>query len=291
MGRAMHADSGDGAYAVATHGLTRRHGRTTALDDVALRVPDGAVYLLLGANGAGKSTTFRVLLNLERPDAGRAEVLGLDVAAHGPEVRAQVGYVPERHEAGPRGLTCAQLLQYAAAYRPTWDPAYADRLARALELRPEQRVGALSKGGVRRLQLVLALAHRPPLLLLDEPTDGLDPVVRRRVLALLAEHIADAPTTVLLTTHHVSEVESLADHVAVLRGGRLVAQLSRDALRRTVRRYRLRLPDGREAQRTLQGEERDVAARLTAEGAQVHEAAPLRLEDAAFALLADEALA
>ncbi|MDF1504846.1 ABC transporter ATP-binding protein [Roseisolibacter sp. H3M3-2] len=284
----MHADLGDGACAVATHGLTKRYGDATALADVALRVPTGAVYLLVGANGAGKSTAFRALLNLERPDAGRAEVLGLDVSARGPEARAQVGYVPDRHDAGPRALTCGELLRYAAAYRPTWDAAYADRLARALALDPAKRVGALSKGNARRLQLLLALAHRPPVLLLDEPTDGLDPLVRRAVLALLAEHLADGPTTVLIATHHVAEVESLADHVGVLRGGRLVAQLDRDALHRTVRRYRVRLADGREAQRTMRGEARDVAAVLAAEGAEVREAAPLRLEDGALALLQEE---
>jgi ABC-2 type transport system ATP-binding protein len=291
---------------VATRGLTVRYGGVTALDGVDLRVPEGAVYVLVGANGAGKSTTFRVLLNLERPDAGSAEVFGMDAGARGPEVRARIGYVPEGHAAGYRWMTGAQLLRQGAAYYTAWDDAYAARLARALELRLDRRVGGLSKGEARRLQLALALAHRPPLLLLDEPTDGLDPVVRRRALALLAEHLADTPTTVLVSTHHVSEVESLADHVGVLHAGRLVAQLSRDALQRTVRRYRVEAPDGwrapaglrvvgapraragREAQMTVIGDERDVTARLAGAGARVHEVAPLGLEDAALAFLPDE---
>ena len=214
-----------GEYAVHTQGLSKRYGRELALEQVELRVPEGAVYVLVGVNGAGKSTLFKVLMNLERPDAGTVEVFGLDTGRDGPEVRAQVGYVPERQDAPHRSMTCARLLQHVSAFYPEWEKSYADHLARALGVRLERPVGGLSKGETRRLQLVLALAHRPPLLLLDEPTEGLDPVVRRRALALLAEHLADAPTTVVISTHHIQELESLADHVGVLRNGRLVAQL------------------------------------------------------------------
>ena len=301
-----HSDAGAGDYAVATHGLSKRYGRETALEGVDLRVPDGAVYVLVGVNGAGKSTLFKLLMNLERPDAGTAEVFGLDTGREGPEVRAQVGYVPERQDAPYRAMTCARLLRHAAAFYPDWDHAYADHLARALGVRTERRVGGLSKGETRRLQLVLALAHRPALLLLDEPTDGLDPVVRRRALALLAEHLADAPTTVLISTHHIHELDSLADHVGVLRNGRLVAQMPREALQRTVRSYRLEVPDGWEAPRELQatglrrssagrvvqctlvGEEREVTQRLDASGARVRQVSTLALEDAALSFLPED---
>ena len=306
MSRLTHSDPGDGACAAATHGLCKRYGGETALDGIDLRVPDGAVYVLVGANGAGKSTTLKVLMNLERPDAGTAEVFGLDTVRRGPEVRAQVGYVPERHGHGYGWMTCGRLLRHAAAYYPAWDPAYAEHLGSAFGLRLHRRVGTLSKGEARRLQLVLALAHRPPLLLLDEPTDGLDPVVRKRALALLAEHLADTPTTVLISTHQVYEVESLADHVGVLREGRLVAQMPRDRLQRTVRRYRVEVPEGweappelrvaglrrsgagREAQWTLVGEEREVTERLAHAGVRVREVASLGLEDAALAFLTEE---
>ncbi|HEY0160392.1 MAG TPA: ABC transporter ATP-binding protein [Thermoanaerobaculia bacterium] len=283
-----------------------RYGKQTALDAVDLRVPVGAVYVLIGANGAGKSTAMKVLLNLERPEAGRAEVFGLDTMDDGPRVRAQVGYMPESHEHAWSWLTCARLMRYVAAHYPAWDDAYAARLVEVFGVRPEQKVGALSKGEHRRLQFVLALAHRPPLLLLDEPTDGLDPVVRNRALAHLAEHLADTPTTVVIATHHLHEVESLADEIGVLGTGRLVAQLSRDELRRTVLRYRVEVPEGweappglrtstlrrspggREAQWTLIGEERDVTARLTAAGATVRDVTPVALEDAALTFLSDE---
>lgn len=298
-------DRGD-AFAVATHGLSVRYGSETALADVDLRVPEGAVYILIGSNGAGKSTAMKVLLNLERPCAGRSEVFGLDTASRGPEVRAQVGYVPERHEHDYPWMTCGRLIQHVAAYYPAWDHAYAAHLSDVFGVLPRHKVGTLSKGEARRLQFVLALAHRPPLLLLDEPADGLDPVVRNRALAQLAEHLADAPTTVLIATHHIHEVESLADHVGVLRQGRLVAQMTRDELRRTVVRYRVEVPEGweppaelritglrrsragREAQWTLVGEPDEVTARLAGAGATVRDVTPLTLEEAALAFLAEE---
>ncbi|CAA9354598.1 MAG: hypothetical protein AVDCRST_MAG68-3946 [uncultured Gemmatimonadetes bacterium] len=301
-----YTDPRAGDYAVATHGLSKRYGRESALREVELRVPDGAVYVLVGVNGAGKSTLFKVLMNLERPDAGTAQVFGMDTGREGPQVRAQVGYVPERQDAPYRGMTCARLLRHAAAFYPEWDHGYADHLTRALGIQPQRRVGGLSKGETRRLQLVLALAHRPPLLLLDEPTDGLDPVVRRRALALLAEHLADAPTTVVISTHHIHELESLADHVGVLREGRLVAQMPREELQRTVRSYRLEVPQGWEAPRELQatgvrrssagrdlrctlvGEERVVTRRLAAAGARVRQVSTLALEDAALAFLPED---
>ena len=124
-GDAGVADTVVTSDAITTRGLTKRYGQDTAFDHVDLRVPDGSVYVLLGGNGAGKSTALRLLLNLERPDAGTATVLGLDTARNGPEARARIGYVPERHEVGYPWMTCARLLQHAAAYYPTWDHAYA----------------------------------------------------------------------------------------------------------------------------------------------------------------------
>ena len=294
------------ALAVETTDLSKRYDKQPALDRVDLRVPEGSVYVMVGANGAGKSTTFKILMNLERADAGIASVFGLDSAAKGPEVRAQIGYVPEHYEAGYRWMTAARVLQHAAAYYPSWDSAYADRLVKSLDIRMGRKTGSLSKGEGRRLQLVMAMAHRPLLLLLDEPTEGLDPVARRQLLTLIAEHLSDSPTTIVIATHHIHEVESLADHIAALNGGRLVAQMSRDELQRNVRRYQLELPenwkaptgfiatqtrtsaDGRDAQWTIIGDERDVAERLALSGARVREAQALTFEDAALALLTGE---
>jgi ABC-2 type transport system ATP-binding protein len=292
--------------AVRTRSLSKRYGAHLALNGVELNVPAGAVYVLVGANGAGKSTAFKILMNLERPDSGRVEVFGLDSAVDGPMVRAQIGYVMESHDVAYRWMTCGRLLDHVKAYYPSWDDEYAKHLIRALEIDASRRVGGLSKGEARRLQLILALAHRPLLLLLDEPTDGLDPIFRKRVLTLLTEHLADTNTTVLLATHHIYEVESLADHIGVLQRGRLAAQMDRDELRRTVLRYRVEVPDGweapadlrfagprrtrvgREAQWTVVGDERAVTERLVLAGAQVREVLPVPLEDAALAFLEDE---
>jgi ABC-2 type transport system ATP-binding protein len=297
----------DAAMAVATYDLSLRYGRISALEGVDLRVPAGAVYVLVGTNGAGKSSAMKVLLNLERPRAGRAEVFGLDTAARGPEVRAGIGYVPESPAHDYGWMTVERLIRHVALHYPAWDHAHAAHLLAASGLPLQRRVSTLSKGESRRLQFVLALAHRPSLLLLDEPTDGLDPLVRNRTLAQLAEHLADTPTTVMIATHHLQEVESLADHLGVLRNGRLVAQLTRDELRSTVLRYRFDVPEawqpppelrssnlrrsrtGREVQATLIGEQSEVTARLAGSGATVRDVSSLTLEDAALAFLAEEA--
>jgi ABC-2 type transport system ATP-binding protein len=289
--------------AAATHGLVKRFGRDFSLLGVDLQVPEGAVYVLVGPNGAGKTTTLKILLGLLSRDAGAVGVLGLDPALHGPRVRAQIGYVPERGDWGYGFMRVGRLLRHHAVYFPAWDARYAAQLARAFDLPMDRRVDRLSKGVARRVHLVLALAHRPALLLLDEPTDGLDPVMRDETLGLLAEHVAETGCTVLISTHLVHEMDRLADHLGVMQGGRLTAQMSRDTLHRMLRRYRADIPMGwagapeidgtvvkrggigREIQWSVWGDEEQVARALVASGATLRDAAPLTLEDAAIALL------
>lgn len=290
--------------AVATRGLVKRYGREIALDGVDLQVPEGAVYVLVGSNGAGKSTTFRVLLDLVRPDAGTAAVLGLDPRVSGPEVRGRVGYVPERQEWGYRWMRVGRLLEHHATYFPSWDREYAARLARAFDLKLDRKLANLSKGQARRVHLTMALAHRPPLLVLDEPTDGLDPVMLDETLGILLDHMAETPTTVLLSTHQVHDVDRLADHVGVMRGGRLVLQAPREEIHRRLRRYRAEVPAswggapalngavlrqgslGREIQWSIWGDEAEVVGGLSASGATLREVAPLTLSETAIVLLA-----
>ncbi len=289
--------------AVATHALAKHYGREIALRGIDVCVPAGAVYVVVGPNGAGKTTLIRTLLDLARPTAGRAEVLGLDCQRRGPEVRAQIGYVPERQDWGPGWMRVGRLLQHHAAFYPTWDPEYAARLARIFELEMDRPFGKLSKGQARRVQLLTALAHRPSLLLLDEPTDGLDPVMRDETLRLLADHLADTGATMLVSTHLVHEVSRLADHIGVLRDGALRVQTTVAELYRGLRRYRAEVPDGwqgisslngqvirgtstpREVQWTVWGDEANVVRQFAAAGATVRDAAPLSLEDATLALL------
>jgi ABC-2 type transport system ATP-binding protein len=293
--------SGD-AWAIRTADLHKSYGRTTALRGVNLTVPEGAVYVLIGPNGAGKSTALRIVLDLVRADRGTVDALGLDPRRDGPLLRAQIGYVPEAQKWEHTWMKVRHLLAHHARYYPAWDREYAQRLAKRLELPLDRGYGKLSKGQARRVQVVMALAHRPPLLILDEPTDGLDPLAREATLSVLAEHMAETPTTLLISTHLVHETERLADHIGVLVGGELRAQLPIAELERMLRRYRAEVPDGwggsgldgavvrrsgrgREIQWTVWGDEREVRERFAAAGASVREASSLSLEEAALSLL------
>jgi ABC-2 type transport system ATP-binding protein len=295
------------AVSVRTDGLVKRFGREVALDGVDLSVPQSGVYLLAGTNGAGKSTLLRTLLNVERPDSGTATVLGLDTRANGPEVRARTGYVPETGEGTYRWMRSGRFLAHVAGFYPSWNEDYARDLVRALDVRTESRLGTLSKGQARRVQIVAALAHRPPLLLLDELTDGLDPLAREEVLGLLASHLADTGCTAILSTHLVSEVETLIDHVGVLRSGRLVAQAPTERLLDRLHRYHLLAPDGwqvpaaldervlrresglgKSAKLVAAGEPSEVVASIAASGAQVRETSRLSLAESVPILLQSE---
>ncbi|WP_292081937.1 ABC transporter ATP-binding protein [Brevundimonas sp. UBA7506] len=293
---------GDAGLAVATHALSKLYGRATALQAVDLRVPAGAVYMLAGENGAGKSTLLRLLLNLERPTGGQIEVTGLAADRNGARVRARVGYVPEGFDIGPRWMTVGRWFAERAVYYPAWDAAYAAALSRRLDIDGSRRIGQLSKGQARRAQIVAALAHRPPLLLLDEPTDGLDPAARDTVLELISDHLSQTDCTILVSTHLIYELDALVDQVGVLSHGRLTAQTPRDALRESVKNYRIRGPEGwkppsdipgvlhrgqfgREHSWVIRGEETEVAAHVARSGGEVHDVAPLNLHDAVVHLM------
>lgn len=291
---------------VETTGLVKRFGETTALSGLDLQVPEGAVYVLVGPNGAGKTTALRILLDLLRPDAGRVQLFGMEPREQPADVRARIGYVPERQDFHYGWIRVRNLIEHHARYHPRWDPDYARELVEELEVPADRKYARLSKGQARRVQIVLALAHRPPLLLLDEPTDGLDPVGKKKVLGLIADHLASTPTTVLVSTHLVYEAERLGDHLAVMKDGRLTAQLSRERLRERMHRYLVTAPNGRETvedaeleilqrkragnevQLTVWGERSEVIARLEGAGADVREASPLSLEESALALLGSD---
>jgi ABC-2 type transport system ATP-binding protein len=293
--------------AVRTEGLVKRFGRETALGGVDLVVPEGGVYLLAGTNGAGKSTLLRTLLNVARPDSGTATVFGLDTRSSGPEVRARTGYVPETGEGAYAWMRPGRFLAHHADLYPSWDADYAKQLVRQLDVRLESRFGTLSKGQARRVQIVAALAHRPALLLLDEITDGLDPLAREEVLGLLASHLADTECTAIVSTHLVGEVEMLIDHIGVLRFGKLVAQAPTERMLERLKRYWLDAPEGWQAPADLDratlrleaglgksprlvatGEEGAIAAAIAASGARVREVSRLSLGETVPILLQSE---
>ncbi|NOT08626.1 MAG: ABC transporter ATP-binding protein [Gemmatimonadales bacterium] len=292
-----------GECAAATRELNKSYGKHPALRGLNLQVPLGAFYLLVGPNGAGKSTVLKLLLDLACPTDGAIEVFGLDPAHHGAVIRANIGYVPEHLAWGYGWMTVGRVLEHHARYFDRWDTPYAARLAKTFDIRLERRLGTLSKGQTRRVFLLMALAHRPPLLLLDEPTDGFDPVMRDETLGALAEHLAETETTVLVSTHHVTDMEPLADHVGVLRDGTLRAQTALSELRRGLRRYRMRVigpqretpalngavlrrsAPGREVDWTIWGDERTVIAALERAGSTISEVFPLSLNEATLTLL------
>lgn len=227
--------------ALATRGLSRRLGREFAVRDVSLTVPAGAVYGLLGPNGAGKTTTLRLVLGLLRPGAGEVEILGMDARRHPAEARRRLGYVPERPGL-PGWMTVRRAMRHHAAFFPGWSDAYAAELRARMGIPEDRPVGQLSKGQAGKLSLLLALAHRPSLLLLDEPTDGLDPVARRDFMEMLLEYVADTGATVLLSSHLVHELERVADWIGVMDSGRLVAEMPLQEFRGSIKRLRVEPP-------------------------------------------------
>jgi ABC-2 type transport system ATP-binding protein len=221
--------------AIRTQGLTKYYGRNRGVAELDLAVRPGEVFGFLGPNGAGKTTTIRLLLDLIRPTGGRAEVLGMDTRAHSIEIRRRVGYL-SGELALYENLTGRELLDYIGNLRGLRDRRLADELCQRLDLDPGHHVHDLSRGNKQKLGLVLALMHRPEVLILDEPTSGLDPLVQQEFHQIVREATAEG-RTVFLSSHVLSEVERMADQVGIIREGRLVdllkvSELRSQALRR-----------------------------------------------------------
>lgn len=214
--------------------LTRRFGVKTALDSVSLSLPRGAVYGLVGANGAGKTTLIRHILGLLRAEAGSVRIFGLDPVADPVAVLSRIGYLSEENDL-PGWMRVDELIRYSRAFYPDWDEAYAEELRRSFALDLAAKIRTLSKGQKARAGLLVALAHRPELLVLDEPSSGLDPIVRRDILGAVIRTIADEGRTVLFSSHLLEEVEEVADHVTMISDGRIVLSATLDEIRESHR--------------------------------------------------------
>jgi ABC-type multidrug transport system ATPase subunit len=218
--------------------LTVRYGGRTALDGVSFAVPQGAVYALLGRNGAGKSSLVRCLLGTQRPAAGEARLLGSPIWRRRAETLKEVGVVPEEPDAPP-AMTALQLSRFCSRLYPRWDGTGVRERLRRFGVPQDIPFGRLSKGQKGQVALTLALAPEPRLVVLDDPTIGLDALARRSVFEELIGDLADRGTTVFLTSHDLAGVEGIADRVGVLREGKLILDEELEALKRRFRRIRL----------------------------------------------------
>jgi ABC-2 type transport system ATP-binding protein len=288
--------------AIEVKGLRYRASPEFAIEDLTLTVPTGALYGFLGPNGCGKTTTIRLLLGLLRRDAGVVRLLGHAVPEELPAALARIGVIPDRPHLH-RYLTVAESLAFHRAFYPGWDPAWATELVGAFRLLPHQRLARLSKGEQAKLMMLLALCQRPELLVLDEPMDGLDPVVRRDVLSALLDYVSNCGATVFVSSHLVHELERFCDWIGVMDRGRLVVELPMGDFRSGNKRIRLAGAAALEpvgAPFTLLARERDAGSVETwvvrgwrpemtgwfeRDGVAVREVADLDLEDGFVELL------
>ncbi len=229
--------------AVEFQGVSKRY-KHFALDDVSFTLSTGTIMGFLGANGAGKSTVLRILMGLVHQDRGTVTVLGHAIPNAAVAAKHDIGYVAEDMQLYQRA-TLDWHMAFVAGLYPGWDAAYAGELVRRFELRTDQRIKGMSQGERAKAKLLLALAHRPRLLVLDEPTTGLDPVARRDVLACLTEAMEDEERAVLFSTQNTLDIEQVADQVTILDRGRIVDADDKESFLDRWRRLRLELAPGR----------------------------------------------
>jgi ABC-2 type transport system ATP-binding protein len=226
-------------YVVETRSLEKDAGGRQILKDVSLRATPGTVVGLLGKNGAGKSTLLDVLLGFSLPTAGEARVFGEASSRLSAACKARIGFVAQQDELMAL-MTGEQHLALAASFHERWDHALIQRLAREWEVPLNRRVGVLSGGERQKIATLLALGHRPDLLVMDEPASGLDPVARRAFMVTLLEIAAESSRTILFSSHIVSDIERIASHVWILREGAIAWQGEQDQLKESTVRLVLR---------------------------------------------------
>lgn len=205
--------------------LSRSFGKTKALDSINFQASRGKVYGLVGANGAGKTTLIKHLLGLLRAKSGSVRILGKDPVRNPEDVLKHIGYLSEERDI-PEWMSIDELMRYTNAYHPSWDQSYADELLNTFSLDPSKKITNLSRGMRAQVALISAVAHRPDLLILDEPSSGLDAVVRKDILNAVVRTISEEGRTVIFSSHLLEEVERLSDHVTMIHQGRVVLDSS-----------------------------------------------------------------
>ena len=281
-------------YAIRTENLVKTYGKLHAVDGLSLSVPQGSIYGLLGRNSSGKTTTIRMAMGLARPSGGTIRVFGLN-PARDPErvqVLSQVGYVPE--DKAIMGLTMRKLLMLNRGFYPaTWSDELARKVVERLELDLDQPMLKLSLGNKTKAALASAIAQRSRLLILDEPTTGLDPVALDELLRLIVEDCTQDGRTVFLSSHQLTEIEQIADHIGIMDRGRLLLEGPLDDIRTRFRRVTVtgaslptqgpailsRKPAGHATQYVLQQAPLKFIDDLGRNGATVIDEAPLSLNE------------
>jgi ABC-2 type transport system ATP-binding protein len=224
--------------AVEFENVSRFYGKVRALSGLTMSVPEGSVCALVGRNGAGKTTMLRMIPALIHPTTGKVRVFGLDPWRAQEEVKVRLGYLSESEE-WPSQVRAQDVIDLCANLYPTWDKAMAEGLVGQFAINPRARLGALSKGQRRQVGLLCAVCHRPKLLVLDEPGGGLDPAVRRSFLEVVIKLLADSGSTVLFSSHIMSDLDRVADHIAILHWGELLLHKPVDELRENTCRVEI----------------------------------------------------
>jgi ABC-2 type transport system ATP-binding protein len=224
--------------AIKIEGLHFSYGRKKVLKGVDLEVPKGSIFGFLGRNGSGKTTTIKTLLGLQKPQAGRCIVGGLDSVTQTLEIRKRIGFMAEDQQMYG-WMTVSRIIKWVAGFYPNWDYTFADELLDILRLPRNIKVKALSKGQNSSLALLLALGHRPEIVILDDPTLGLDPIARKDFLRHVIDLLQSNGVTVFFSSHLLYEIEPVADHIAILDDGVIIKASATEQLRESVRRFAL----------------------------------------------------
>jgi ABC-2 type transport system ATP-binding protein len=223
------------SFAISTQDLAKQYREVRAVDGLSLRVPEGAVYGFLGRNGAGKTTTIKMLLGLTKPNAGSAQVLGLDIRRDRLAILQHTAYVSENKVLFD-SMNADELIRFNRSFFPGWSDQAARKYLAQLDIPPRQPFGKLSRGNRTKVYLLLALAQNADLLILDEPTAGLDPVVVDEVLRALIEDHVNRGHTVFFSSHHLAEIERVADWVGIIEHGKLSLEARLDDIHNEFRR-------------------------------------------------------
>jgi len=209
--------------------LDRQFAENKALDNVNIEVKKGQVFGIVGENGAGKTTLIKHILGLYKAQQGSVSVFGLDPVKSPTEVLSRIGYLSEEPDL-PDWMTIPQFMNYMSAFYPKWDHQYANQLIKLFDIDPNKKIKELSKGQKARIGLCAAQAHRPDLLLLDEPSSGLDPVVRKEILTSVIRTVADEGRTVILSSHLLDEIERVCDHLLMFSKGKVLMSESMETV-------------------------------------------------------------